>query len=532
MDSDPDIYDIDSEPDLDLDSNSNLEPEEEVFSDEDTIDEPIVSRNSKNYTILKGSDIRQLVKEDISKTSAILSVPTDVSVALLRHYNWNISRANEEWFASESKVRKSIGMLSEKEITEVLSRDSSRLTLTCGICFEEYSLDLIDYADCKHPYCKECWECYISASIESGVRCLVLRCPEPCCKIMVGQSKTIALASEKDRLKYYDYLYRSYVEENKKIKWCPAPGCENAVEFEIGSENYYVICDCSYGFCWNCLEENHRPIDCDTIAKWSARNRAEAENTNWILAFTKKCPKCLNSIEKNKGCMHMTCKCGYHFCWICLEKWGSCDGSCNRFKETKEVKEAKEHVQRYTHYYERWMLNEKSKQKAMNDLKEMKDERLKKLSEFHSLNEVELEFIIQAWQQIVECRRFLKWTYAYGFYLREKEMTKKQFFEYLQGQAEACLERLHECAERELFDHVGFTKKLVFTEEGSYKSFVLFRSKLTDLTNVTRNYFDKLVIALENGLEDVTNSKQSNRDTATSYHRNRDYQKKKANRNP
>ena len=35
--------------------------------------------------------------------------------------------------------------------------------------------------------------------------------------------------------------------------------------------------------------------------------------------------------------------------------------------------------------------------------------------------------------QIVECRKVLKWTYAYGFYLPEAEHTKKQFFEYLQG---------------------------------------------------------------------------------------------------
>lgn len=35
--------------------------------------------------------------------------------------------------------------------------------------------------------------------------------------------------------------------------------------------------------------------------------------------------------------------------------------------------------------------------------------------------------------QIVECRRVLKWTYAYGYYLSEHEHAKRQFFEYLQG---------------------------------------------------------------------------------------------------
>ncbi|PHT64866.1 hypothetical protein T459_29291 [Capsicum annuum] len=148
------------------------------------------------------------------------------------------------------------------------------------------------------------------------------------------------------------------------------------------------------------------------------------------------------------------------------------------------------------------MSNEKSKQKALKDLNEMKENRLKKLSELHSLQESELKFTIQAWEQIVECRRVLKWTYAYGFYLPEKEKAKKQFFECLQGQSEADLERLHECAQKELLDHLGFNKKLDYTEQGSYKNFVLFCIKLVGLTEVTGNYFDKLVIALENGLED------------------------------
>ena len=37
---------------------------------------------------------------------------------------------------------------------------------------------------------------------------------------------------------------------------------------------------------------------------------------------------------------------------------------------------------------------------------------------------------------MVECRRVLKWTYAYGYYLPEKEDAKRNFFEYLQGEGE------------------------------------------------------------------------------------------------
>jgi hypothetical protein len=42
----------------------------------------------------------------------------------------------------------------------------------------------------------------------------------------------------------------------------------------------------------------------------------------WILANTKPCPDCKRPIEKNMGCMHMTCsQCKTEFCWMCQGRW-------------------------------------------------------------------------------------------------------------------------------------------------------------------------------------------------------------------
>ncbi|KAL0298481.1 UNVERIFIED_CONTAM: putative E3 ubiquitin-protein ligase ARI7, partial [Sesamum radiatum] len=120
---------------------------------------------------------------------------------------------------------------------------------------------------------------------------------------------------------------------------------------------------------------------------------------------------------------------------------------------------------------------------------------LEKLSDKQCQPESQLKFIVEAWLQIVECRRVLKWTYAYGFYLPEHEHAKKQFFEYLQGEAESGLERLHQCAEKEF--------QVYLNAEGPSKEFNEFRTKLAGLTSVTKNYFENLVRALENGLSDV-----------------------------
>lgn len=100
--------------------------------------------------------------------------------------------------------------------------------------------------------------------------------------------------------------------------------------------------------------------------------------------------------------------------------------------------------------------------------------------------------------QIIECRRVLKWTFAYGYYLHEQEPAKKDFFTYLQGEADSGLERLHRCAEFELKPFLTGVE-----EEGPPIAFEQFRQKIHNLTKVTKTYFDNLVKALENGLVDV-----------------------------
>jgi ariadne-1 len=97
------------------------------------------------------------------------------------------------------------------------------------------------------------------------------------------------------------------VDDNPKVKWCTGAGCENGVLCERAGEGAVdVHCSCGASFCWNCQEDAHRPVDCETVRKWLVKNSAESENMNWILANTKPCPQCKRPIEKNMagGCLH------------------------------------------------------------------------------------------------------------------------------------------------------------------------------------------------------------------------------------
>uniref|UniRef100_A0A6N2NBS2 RBR-type E3 ubiquitin transferase n=1 Tax=Salix viminalis TaxID=40686 RepID=A0A6N2NBS2_SALVM len=463
-----------------------------IDNDSDDSDDLVSHRHQQNYTVLSEEDIRQRQDDDVTRIATVLSISKVAASILLRHYNWSVSKVHDEWFADEEKVRKAVGLLEEPAVPFPDGRE-----MTCGICFETYPSDRLLAAACGHPFCNSCWAGYISTAINDGPGCLMLRCPDPSCNAAVGQDMINLLTSDEDSKKHSRYFIRSYIEDNRKTKWCPAPGCDYAVDFIVGSGSYDVTCRCAYSFCWNCTEEAHRPVDCGTVSKWILKNSAESENMNWILANSKPCPKCKRPIEKNQG--------------LCLGAWsdhGERTGgfyACNRYEtakqegvydETEKRREmAKNSLERYTHYYERWATNQSSRQKALADLQQMQNVHLEKLSDVQCQPESQLKFIIEAWLQIVECRRVLKWTYAYGYYLPEHEHAKRQFFEYVQGEAESGLERLHQCAEKEL--------QIYLNAEGPSKDFNEFRTKLAGLTSVTRNYFENLVRALENGLSDV-----------------------------
>jgi len=484
----------------------------ENASDDDSEENTSISRRPQsNYTILSEEDILQRQEEAITAISTVLSISRVDAGILLRHFKWSVSKVNDEWFADEEKVRRDVGLL-EKPVVEVRPYEKE---LICGICFDYYLRSRMKAAACGHHFCNSCWIGYIHTSINDGPGCLTLRCPDPSCSAAVGEDMVLSLVSDEDRAKYTRYLLRSYVEDNRKTKWCPAPGCEYGVDFVMGSGPYDVTCKCAYNFCWNCCEEAHRPVDCETVEKWILKNSAESENMNWILANSKPCPKCKRPIEKNQGCMHITCTppCKFEFCWLCLGAWsehGERTGgfyACNRYETAKQEgvydeserrrEMAKNSLERYTHYYERWATNESSRAKALTDLQQMQAVQIEKLSDRQCQPVSQLKFVTEAWLQIVECRRVLKWTYAYGYYLPEQEQAKRQFFEYLQGEAESGLERLHQCAEKELQGYID--------GESPAKDFNDFRTKLAGLTSVTRNYFENLVQALENGLSDVNN---------------------------
>lgn len=137
---------------------------------------------------------------------------------------------------------------------------------------------------------------------------------------------------------------------------------------------------------------------------------------------------------------------------------------------------------RYAHFFERYKSHEKAQQLARDKTYPQTLAAMEQLHR-HIGDWKDIAFLEDATQQVVECRRILKWSYAYGYFSNFDE-SRQSYFEYQQGALEQRVDQLHELSER--------TDLSTFFDPEERDKFVEFKSKLLNLTRVTRDFFTNL----------------------------------------
>ncbi|XP_022878892.1 probable E3 ubiquitin-protein ligase ARI8 isoform X2 [Olea europaea var. sylvestris] len=149
---DDDIGDGDAEEDYNYGDDDDNTGDYDFMPNDSDADEVSASR-AQNYTVLKEEDIWKIQGEDIMRISNVLSISREAACILLHCYKWNVNDVHEQWFADEGRVRKSVGLF-EKPVVQYLNARE----VTCGICFDNYSHELVRSAACGHPFCDSCWK--------------------------------------------------------------------------------------------------------------------------------------------------------------------------------------------------------------------------------------------------------------------------------------------------------------------------------------------------------------------------------------
>lgn len=442
-------------------------------------------------SLVKIFNPRELVQKQasiIEEATDLLGVSADDAAVMLRHHQWNPEILGEAFFEDESKVRRALCVS-----IGVAEAPAGQL---CGICFCDPPMALLPCAD--PGYCAECWEQYVRTSVRDGKGCLDLRCPFVGCGERLRPSHTRRLLPEDLRARFDQFLLQSFVDDNPSLRWCPGPGCDRAAWLSTAAPTKEVQCVCGFSWCFTCKEDWHAPVQCNVVEEWNKKNRDTSQDATWILANTKPCPKCKNPIEKNGGCMHMTCRkpagCNHEFCWICGKDWkGHTD--CNSFKqqESSDVRNARSELQRYVHYFERFQAHEKAQHFANVQQREVIDNITQVLAGHHGFPVKDVECLADAVTQIVASRRFLKWTYAHAF-VENLQGKAKELFEFYQAQLEGTLERLSD-----IMENTHWAKFLDFGPDASREEFRGIRAQIVSLTGVVKEFFNSLSDTLHRG---------------------------------
>jgi len=452
----------------------------------------------QNYDILDPKKLVEIRGKEISKVCNIIfnneNTPSrDQAIALLSHYNWNTHKLTEEYFSTPQQVLKKAGAV----CPSIPYRPSMRYTAECPQCYNDFNENGLFGLACGHRSCRACWRDYLEFKCKIGVAGLNSKCNHAKCPLLVPESVWAMLLPMESQKKRERWQLKAFVESQPNIKWCPGTDCPNAV-YNKGGDGTEVACTCKMLFCFLCLGVAHRPVTCKWAKQWTIKCSSEAENATWILANTKRCPKCDTQIEKNQGCNHMTCSnCKHDFCWLCKGDWsvhGSATGGyyrCNRYEgrqklgvksdEERDSETAANALQKYLFYYKRFDNHSKAGDFAVKSLKET-NERMTDLRQLKGGGFNDVSFLEFAVKTVIECRRVLQWTYAMGYYLPEGQ--EKNLFEHLQEMLEKNTEHLHGLSEKPLEDLVS--NKM--------------RADVNNYTRVTRKFLTNLIHGIEQGL--------------------------------
>mmetsp|Transcript_22272 Transcript_22272/g.28915 ORF Transcript_22272/g.28915 Transcript_22272/m.28915 type:complete len:531 (-) Transcript_22272:52-1644(-) len=273
--------------------------------------------------------------------------------------------------ASEELKEKSL-QKSESEKIELYSNDmllasDEEDTPKCIICWSNTKMvdeKIFSCPNHSQQICQECLGAYVTEKINSGnvlpscMVCVTESCGRPIsaaeveailrsCSLQSSSSmeevqlqspevagggregfKDGVQLSQGSLFRHASMLLRKYERISARYDptkfECPQPFCDHI------SEVPEELIDQKTGYCEKCKVTSCRR--CGEIwgkraCKFGNCNPLDSETKKWLKDLkhdARRCPKCRAAIQKNGGCLHITCtNCHYEFMWCCKQKYGA-----------------------------------------------------------------------------------------------------------------------------------------------------------------------------------------------------------------
>ncbi|KAK4210437.1 hypothetical protein QBC37DRAFT_475004 [Rhypophila decipiens] len=200
----------------------------------------------------------------------------------------------------------------------------------CASCGDKNRFfDMVE-CPCSHSYCRDCIHHLYQTSLSDETLF-----PPRCCREPIPITRTLGFL-EKETVKQYNAKLIEFGTPNRT--YCHKGSCSAFVPRELVTDDVATCPDCASKTCTVCKAAAHPGSDCpadEGIQQVLELGRTEG----W-----QRCYSCRNLVDLNLGCNHITCRCRAQFCYLCGERWKTCN--CAQWQEERLVARANEIVDR------------------------------------------------------------------------------------------------------------------------------------------------------------------------------------------
>ncbi|XP_020565045.1 cullin-9 isoform X3 [Oryzias latipes] len=361
-------------------------------------------------------EVRQLMRRTVQQVSATLSLDLDRAEHLLIHCKWNVDLLVQRYTDDSDALVMAAGLKSRNPQPPLSP------AATCPVCLgpRTGSVEPVPSLSCLHYCCRSCWQEYLTARIEQNL-VMNCNCPITDCQAQPTSHFFLSILTDKDTVaKYENALLRGYVECCSNLTWCTNPqGCDQILCKE-NMGNTGTCSKCCWSSCFSCnFPEAHYPASCSHMSQWMDDGgfyegmSMEAQSKHLAKLISKRCPSCQAQIEKNEGCLHMTCaKCNHGFCWRCLKPWKPTHK--DYYNCSAMVSKAARQEKKFQDYNERCGFHHQAKDFAVG-----LENKVSSINE--ALQMKSLTFVIDACKVLAQSRKVLAYSCVYSYYNQETE---------------------------------------------------------------------------------------------------------------
>jgi len=212
---------------------------------------------------------------------------------------------------------------------------SPQCLICCNEIDEKNKHQILTPCKCGNTYCPPCLKDMFVAACKD-----ITRMPPRCCtQIPLYHARPYLSAEEaaEFRAKYEEW-------STPKPFYCPVARCsafipnrllpqvrtnskgKQRVDSGVGTPTSPTVScpNCKVDICTKCRSLAHTGGTCLPL-EWGIDKDTAELLERWGY---KRCPKCSHGVKRMFGCNHMECRCGAHFCWVCLQDKDECDGGC------------------------------------------------------------------------------------------------------------------------------------------------------------------------------------------------------------